>query len=349
MRMRDPIPTGRSTRLGAAALASVVLHGAVAVLLTGAALSIAAESVVPRHASSDILMTVAPPSDSRLLNVVPPPPSRNLDSMLTKVSASGRAIPINDAPAAGNGNLAEVLAAADAAAVATGAATTSESGAAAALERTPTGAGVAFAGLTARGEQARTVVYVIDASGPMISSLSDVLAEVNRSVEALLPTQRFGVVLFRDAEGTAGGRGGQSTVLFDTQLREANAHNRELLKHWLSGITATGRSNPMDGLRAALALRPQVVFLLSRSINRTGGGVWDLGPKATLDELDRLNPELAARGGGKGRATIIKTIQFQEPDPTGVMQQIAQRHGGRYGTSDGPAYRLLKREELQKR
>jgi hypothetical protein len=346
MRMRDPIPTGRSKRLGAAALASVVLHGAVAVLLTGAALSIAAESAVPQRATSDILMTVAPPSDSRLLNVVPPPPSHNLDSMLTKSGAAGKAMPISDAPTTGNGNLAEVLAAADAAAAATGAATTSESGAAAALERTPTGAGVAFAGLTARGEQARTVVYVIDASGPMISSLSDVLAEVNRSVDSLLPTQRFGVVLFRDAEGTAGG---QSTVLFDTQLREANAHNRQQLRQWLGGITATGRSNPMDGLRAALALKPQVVFLLSRSINRTGGGVWDLGSKATLDELDRLNPELATATGGKGRATIIKTIQFQEPDPSGVMQQIAQRHGGRSGGSDGPAYRLLKREELQKR
>ena len=205
--------------------------------------------------------------------------------------------------------------------------------------------------LSAHGEQARTVVYVIDASGPMISSLSDVFAEVNRSVSALLPTQRFGVVLFRDAGD------GQRTVMFDPELREASARNRELLRRWLAGITATGRSNPMDGLRAALAFKPQVVFLLSRSITRTGGGVWDVGPQTTLNELDRLNPILPAGPDGvKGRATLIKTIQFQEPDTTGVMQKIAELHGGGGSRAagaaqppDGPAYRVLKREELQKR
>lgn len=339
-RLRDPIPTGRTRRIGAAAIASVVLHGAFIAAMAGAALTIAAETVAPR-ASADILMTVHGASNPRMLDIVPQPQRPELNSLLNRPGASGGRPAIAEAPLTGNSNLAEVLASADAAATAEGAATTTASGAAAALEHTPTGAAVAFAGLTAQGEQARTVVYVIDASGPMISSLSDVFAEVNRSVGSLLPTQRFGVVLFRDEGGS------QTTVLFDPQLREASARNREQLKTWLTGVTATGRSNPMDGLRAALAMKPQVVFLLSRSITRTGGGVWDLGPQATLDELDRLNPLVQASDGGKGRATLIKTIQFQEPDPTGVMQQIAQKHGSR--TADGPAYRLLKREELQKR
>jgi hypothetical protein len=340
-RLRDPIPIGRSRRIGTAAVASVILHGAVAAALAGAALTIAAEAVVPR-ANGDILMTVESASNSRLLETITSPARPDLSSLLAQTSTTGKGpkSPINDAPT-GNSNLAEVLASADAAASTAGAATTSASGAAAALEHTPTGAGVAFAGLTAQGEQARTVVYVIDASGPMISSITDVFDEVNRSVGALLPTQRFGVVIFRDNGA------GAKTALFDSELRESSARNRDLLKRWLAGITATGRSNPMDGLRAALALKPQVVFLLSRSITRTGGGVWDRGPQATLEELDRLNPQVTAADGSKARATLIKTIQFQEPDPTGVMQQIAQRHGSR--TADGPAYRVLKREELQKR
>ncbi|MFT3683360.1 MAG: hypothetical protein QM783_00300 [Phycisphaerales bacterium] len=341
--MRDPIPTGRTWRSSAAAVASVLVHAGIAVLLTGAALTIAAEVLPPKGVAVDVQMSVAPQGDARLLSTVQPPPAIPLDPMLAKSGpAKAGGSGINTAPTTGNSDLAQVLAAADAAATASGVATTSESGAAAALERTPTGAGVAFAGLTARGEQARTVVYVIDASGPMISSLSDVLAEVDRSVSALLPTQRFGVVLFRDNENDDGG-----VVLFDARLREANTRNRDELRKWLSGITAGGRSNPMAGLRAALALKPQVVFLLSRSINRTGGGVWDLGPAATLAELDKLNPEALASDGTKGRTTLVKTIQFQEPDPTGVMQQIAQRHGGK--STEGPAYRLLKREELQKR
>lgn len=339
-RLRDPIPTGRSRRIGAAALLSVVLHGALAAVLAGAALTIAAEVVTPR-ATGDILMTMSAASSSRLLDVVAEPKRADLDALLAKPGSSGGNRPFADTPVTGNSNLAEVLASADAAASASGASTTTASGAAAALERTPTGAGVAFAGLSATGEQARTVVYVIDASGPMISSLSDVFAEVNRSVGSLLPTQRFGVVLFRDSGD------GRGTFLFDSELKEASPRNRELLRRWLASVTASGRSNPMEGLRTALSLRPQVIFLLSRSITRTGGGVWDVGPRQILDELEKLNPPIVSSDGKSGRATLIKTIQFQEPDATGIMQQIAQRHGS--STSDGPAYRVLKREELQKR
>ncbi|HZW06142.1 MAG TPA: hypothetical protein VFF65_03380 [Phycisphaerales bacterium] len=339
MRFRDPIPAGRSRRIGAAAAGSMVLHAAVAAALTGAALSIAADAPAPK-VSADIQMTVHAAASTDLFRAAPQAPTPELNSILAKTGSGGGPAPVVETDTSGNGNLAQVLAEADSVALTTGAATTSASGAAAALEHTPTGAGVAFAGLTARGEQARTVVYAIDASGPMISSLNEVFAEVNRSVAALLPTQRFGVVLFRDNGDGAG------TVVFDTSLREANPRNREQLQRWLAAVSAGGRSNPMDGLRAALALKPQVVFLLSRSINRTGGGVWDVGPKVILDELERLNPPVSA-ADPRSRATLIKTIQFQEPDSTGVMQQIAERHGSR--SSDGPAYRVLKREELQKR
>lgn len=344
MRLRDPIPPGRSRRIGTAAVASLVVHGAVAATLAGAALSIAVEVAVPR-ATGEIMMSAQASAAAGLFESAQQTTRPELNTLLAKPASGGTRPTTVDTTPTGNSNLAEVLANADAAASAAGASTTTASGAAAALEHTPTGAGVAFAGLSAHGEQARTVVYVIDASGPMISSLSDVFAEVNRSVSALLPTQRFGVVLFRDAGDS------QRTVMFDPELREASARNRELLRRWLAGITATGRSNPMDGLRAALAFKPQVVFLLSRSITRTGGGVWDVGPQATLDELDRLNPVLPPGPGGvKGRTTLIKTIQFQEPDTTGVMQKIAERHGGGgVKSADGPAYRVLKREELQKR
>ncbi len=340
MRLRDPIQPGRTRRIGAAAIASIVVHGAVAAALAGAALTIAADAALPQ-AAADILMSVHTAPSTSLFQAAPQQPHPQLNDLLARAPSKATS-PALPAETAGNGDLSQVLAEADAAASAAGAATTTASGAAAALEHTPVGAGVAFAGLTARGEQARTVVYAIDASGPMVSSLSDVFAEVDRSVSALLPTQRFSVVLFRDAGDE------QPTAVFSTQLCEANARNVDQLRKWLAGVTAAGRSNPMDGLRAALALRPQVVFLLSRSITRTGGGVWDVGPQAILSELERLNPALKTGDGATpGRTTLIKTIQFQEPDSTGIMQQIAERHGAR--SADGPAYRVLKREELQKR
>ncbi|MGH7131652.1 MAG: hypothetical protein ACREJO_06880 [Phycisphaerales bacterium] len=181
------------------------------------------------------------------------------------------------------------------------------------------GATVTFGGLSQGGRQAASVVYVVDASGPMVSSLPQVFAELQRSVDSLTPTQKFAVVLFRD--------NGQSKFdEFQPELRDASARYRAELGTWLrqhqSG--AVGKSNPLDGLRQALTLKPQVVFLLSRSIPRSQGGQWDKGLVATLAELDTLNPVNPETGQ---RRTVIKTIQFLEPDSTGIMRQIADAHG----------------------
>lgn len=194
-------------------------------------------------------------------------------------------------------------------------------------------AGVTFAGLSASGVRARSVVYVVDASGPMVTTLPGVLAEVRRSVDALLPTQRFGVVLFSDAlPGSA--------AVFDSALRDASPRQRSRLDSWLRSVAPAGKSSPLAGLRAGLALRPQVIFLLSRSIERSGGGQWGEGLQATLDELERLNPVDPATGL---RPVLIKTVQFLEPDPTGTMQAIAQYHGGgARGGEGGPSAVVVK-------
>jgi hypothetical protein len=193
------------------------------------------------------------------------------------------------------------------------------------------GMSVAFAGLSAQGQQARSVVYAVDASGPMVSTLPEVMRELMRSVDSLQPTQRFAVILFRD-------NGTSAHALFQSDLVEATPSNKTALRAWLTGVNAGGRSNPMDGLRRALEMRPQVVFLLSRSIARGAGNPWDAGSDATLAELETLNP---ADLGGR-RATVIKTLQFLEPDPTGIMERIGRLHGG----DSGGGYRVLRREEL---
>lgn len=201
--------------------------------------------------------------------------------------------------------------------------------------------GVAFAGLSAT--PTRSVVYVVDSSGPMVTTLPQVLALLTRSVGDLRPTQRFGVVLFREVPGEPGAE------VFSPKLLDATARNRGRLKDWLVSVRARGRSNPLAGLRAALALKPQVVFLLTRSIERSQGGQWEQGEEVILAELESLNPVDPATGR---RATIIKTIQFLNDDPTGIMAAIAERHGkpGARGAEETAAaeagYRVLRREEL---
>lgn len=201
------------------------------------------------------------------------------------------------------------------------------------------GANVTFAGLGSSG--ARSVVYVVDASGPMVGSLREVIAEIERSVARLLPSQKFGVVVFHDpgrgaAEGGADD-GGALTGSFMPILIRATPDARARLSTWLASIEPKGRSNPLDGLRAGLSLKPEAVFLLSRSIERTGGGVWHLGLDATMQELDRLNPRDERAGH---RSVAIKTIQFLDEDSTGIMQAIGRQHGG---ADDDSGYRVIRR------
>lgn len=212
---------------------------------------------------------------------------------------------------------------------------------------------VSFAGLSAK--RASSVAYVIDGSAPMVGVLPRVMAEVRASTAGLLPVQQFSVVVFRDASAEIEGQpangaapapaAGTTADIFAARLLDASPRNLGRLSDWLGRIEPRGRSNPLDGLRAALALkpRPQVIFFLSRSIARSHGGQWGDGKDSILGELERLNP---IDPSTKHRKTVIKALQFLEPDPTGTMQAIAEQHGGG-GTA--PDYRVLRVEDLPPR
>lgn len=305
---------------------SLVAHGAAAGVLMGvlgAAGAPASDKPIASALISLPLRAPAPPAGA------PPTPEREAragdPADMTAVTAPGVGLP----PIAER-DVAEALPAESRALPVLGAPAASLAGA---LHAGQTG--VSFAGLTAVGARARSVVYVVDASGPMVTSLPWVIAEVQRSIDALAPTQRFGVVLFQDT-GT-----GARVRTFDARLNDATTRQRARLAAWLAHAAPSGKSSPLDGLRAALALRPQVIFLLSRSIARSGGGEWGDGLDATLRELDRLNPINPATGE---RPVLIRTIQFLEPDPTGTMQAIARAHGGAASTSE--ADRVIERAEL---
>lgn len=196
---------------------------------------------------------------------------------------------------------------------------------------------LSFGGL-APEKAAASIVYVVDGSGAMIASLSLVLDHLSESLQRLSPTQRFQIVVF----GADSERDYRKPPLEsdddDGWLRPITPVKRRVAQ-WLDGLTAQGRSNPLDGLRAALALDPELVYLLSQSIPRTGADpMWGVGADATLDELDRLNPIDPKTGF---RPAVIKSIQFINPDPTRLMEKIGLAHGDGAGS-----FRLLTLEDL---
>ncbi|UYV13372.1 MAG: hypothetical protein NCW75_03585 [Phycisphaera sp.] len=210
---------------------------------------------------------------------------------------------------------------------------------------TPTLDGASFAGV--RAKRARSVVYAVDASGAMITSLPFVLDELRRSVSALAADQKFAVVLFGRRAGEADASAGVRPFP-DQGMRSATPASKAEFFAWLDEAQARGASNPLDGLLSALDREPEVVFLLSRSIRRTDGretaGDWGPGREAILAELERANPVRKSIFGPPARAVQVKCVQFLEEDPSGVMQAIAEVHGGGAGS-----YRLLPESELRRR
>lgn len=197
---------------------------------------------------------------------------------------------------------------------------------------------VSFAGVQA--PRAQRVVYVVDASGAMTSSLKFVKEELARSIARLDASQSFQVVVFRELPGTKDGDGFEMPPSSGNRMMAVTNESRVSSTAWLAGIQPGGRSDPLTGLTAALKLNPDLIFLLTRSIRRSGATAeWGAGTAATLEALDKLNP--VGRNGL--RPTVIKAIQFLDEDPTGLLPAIADAHGDGEGS-----YKVLRQEDVAK-
>lgn len=190
---------------------------------------------------------------------------------------------------------------------------------------------VRFAGVQTRA--ARKIVYVVDGSGATANSFAYLQSQLLQSIDRLSPTQLFQVVLFRSYE--------EHTISFAPmnkhKLARATPSNKQVVADWLADINTRGRSNPVEGLRSALSLKPDLVLLITRSIQRTEMG-WAQGQQQILKELNELNPQNQRTGR---RRTRIKTIQLLDEDPTGIMRAIGMTHGD--GTDD---YRVVTYNDL---
>lgn len=116
-------------------------------------------------------------------------------------------------------------------------------------------------------ENATSFAYVIDCSGSMATrgSLDVAKRELTSSLNRLPPDARFSVIFYNL----------QPTVFSDPQghrgLMPATGANRERVAHQLSQIVPDGGTDHMLALRAALALKPEVIFFLTDADLMTQG------------------------------------------------------------------------------
>ena len=186
---------------------------------------------------------------------------------------------------------------------------------------------VSFVGLSS--SNARSIVYVIDASGSMIASLQIVVEELARSLDELTSQQRYGIIFFQQNDAVV--------VPPENRLTVATSEAKLDSLRWINdNIVPAGRSNPLPAIEEALRLEPDVIFMLSENI--TGSGQYEIDQSELLSLLDDMNPVVRSTGR---RRTVINCIQFLDPDPLDTLRRIADAHG-----SGGASYKFLDRREL---
>lgn len=192
---------------------------------------------------------------------------------------------------------------------------------------------VRFAGLGVSNVQ--DIVYIVDASGSMVSSLPVALNYLQQSIQKLVPSQRFQVIFFgRQPVSAAPHPGDAKQPALPIRLIRASPDRVAEVLAWTRSVLPGGRSNPIPALRQAIALRPDAVFILSNVV--TGLGEWESDKPSLLSEVDALNPPDPQTGR---RPVVIKTLQFLEEDPAEVMKTIGLTHGGKDG------YKFIPRTE----
>ncbi|MBM4008217.1 MAG: hypothetical protein FJ285_01325 [Planctomycetes bacterium] len=174
----------------------------------------------------------------------------------------------------------------------------------------------AMAGI--RMPSVRRVVFLLDASGSMIGCYPAAVDAVIESIGRLSDEQQFAVIPFQadDAflpEGDA--------------LRRAGAtlgqRGRDQLKAWLNDkIIPSGGSNPTRAVRAALALKPDTVVIVSAGL--LGAGDTTRDRDVLLAELDALNPRDARSGR---RPVLFACIHLMQQEPLGALELVAREHG----------------------
>ena len=146
------------------------------------------------------------------------------------------------------------------------------------------------------------IVYVIDRSGSMADSLHYVKLELKRSIGELGEDDEFHVIFFSS---------GPPLELPPRRLIKATERNQQLAFEFIDAIVPQGETDPVEAIKRAFAVGPDVVFLL------------------TDGEFDRSIVDLTKRLNVGGKVTV-HTISLIYQVGEEVLKQIAEQNNGNY-------------------
>ncbi|UCD28106.1 MAG: hypothetical protein JSV03_13575 [Planctomycetota bacterium] len=153
------------------------------------------------------------------------------------------------------------------------------------------------------------VVYVVDVSASLMIYIDEIVREMRESIRALLPTQRFHIVLAKP----------RKVVEFSPRrLVPAIGKYKTRANSFIdtiTGIPQPGKADPIEAMKRAFAVRPQLIYFL------TDGDYPDIQSDLELT-LQQLNTNQEVK---------ITTIGFDpSPNPRTLLERIARDHGGNF-------------------
>jgi hypothetical protein len=165
-------------------------------------------------------------------------------------------------------------------------------------------------GLFGQGGNAYKVVYVVDLSASVsMMYLDDVVRELRRSIDDLVPTQRFHIVLTL---------AGEVQEFEPRRLTPAISKFKTQAGAFLDRVSTfpkAGRADPVEAMRRAFAVGPELIYFLSDGDYENIEGKFE-------DGLRQLNRDHSVK---------ITTIAFDpSPKPRALLERIAREHGGHF-------------------
>jgi hypothetical protein len=139
----------------------------------------------------------------------------------------------------------------------------------------------------------------------MLNQFDVLRRELRKAVDRLRPGQAFDILFFS----------GDRYLALDAQLLLAVPEAKRKAYEFLDGIAPHGTSDPIPGLKAAVATGPQLIYLLTDGDFPNNGEV--------LETLRKLNKDKKIR---------INTIAFMDRGEAyeRLLRQIADENGGSF-------------------
>jgi len=161
--------------------------------------------------------------------------------------------------------------------------------------------------------ECQSVVYVCDATGTMQGKMPGLKRELIRSVNALEPSQFFNIIFFQ----------GDHVIPLEKSPVPAVDDTKKRLPAMLKKIDARESTDPYPALRAAFAMKPDIIYLITDGFDQMEK------PEFLTAEFARLNPNK------KIHVHTLYVSQSDREEPRDkpfmeLLERVAKENGGTF-------------------